>query len=301
LGVFGVICTVVPVAIVQKYQIWCLEYDNCVYVNSRVTFYYLSLVLSTFTLVVFLVLKSTVHIPAAYQVIAIIFSLLGAANYFHNLVMQKDIQDYVSPWERAKDLVCNPVLRIIRDQSYLVIGDSRVSMHPNFNRVAYWDAYMKSVQQSGWCSSIRVRDVEWIPKVMRGAQYEMSVGGSGVNLLYEGWSAPEAWGTWSTGNRSVLMFIRPHDVERVAIVFQPFLGGNGYKQIVKIRMNNMLVFDKEITKDGLYSELITFPEEVTENLIVLEFILPNAVSPKEIGLSSDARMLSLGLRSLTFD
>jgi hypothetical protein len=301
LGVFGVICTIVPVAIVQKYQIWCLEYGNCVYVNSRITFYYLSLVLSAFTLAAFLVLKSAVHLPAAYQVIAITFSFLGAANYFHNLVMQKDMQDYVTPWERAKDLVCNPVLGILRDQSYPVIGDSRVSMHPNFNRVAYWDSYMKTVQQSGWCSSIRVRDVDWIPKVRRGVHYKVSVAGSGGNLLYGGWSAPEAWGTWSIGNRSVLMFIRPRDVERVAIVFQPFLARNQHKQIVRIRVNNMLVFDKEITKNELYSELITFPKEVTDNLIVLEFILPDAVSPKEIGLSSDARTLALGLRSLTFD
>lgn len=130
--------------------------------------------------------------------------------------------------------------------------------------------------------------------------------GVAVGWLESGWSAPEGWGTWSSGEQAVLRidprelpdghglalnldaqaFVEPrHPVQRIAVEVN---GEPAGQYIVRYPNKN-------------FSMRIPLGQVDTEStrMIRIVFDLPDAESPRSLGVSSDMRKLGLGLVSVS--
>ena len=127
--------------------------------------------------------------------------------------------------------------------------------------------------------------------------------GTAVQYQVSGWSFPEDGFTWTYGNSSALMI--PVDTIPDTVFFtiqgRAFTGPGLSGQRAMLSVN-----DNEIPEPVLMDSTVsrfTLPVPTRylkkgDNLITLR--LPDASSPKELGISQDARMLGLGVSSVSF-
>ena len=124
----------------------------------------------------------------------------------------------------------------------------------------------------------------------------------GVHYLQAGWSAPEDWGTWSA-SRSATVFLKasPAQVDSVVIDFSAAVSPSHPVQRVEILVNGSQAFSGSISERSGTLEF-KIPEAAKSDSfkgIKMEFRLPDAASPKEMGTGEDTRTLALGLRTIT--
>ncbi|MYL25273.1 MULTISPECIES: hypothetical protein [Halomonadaceae] len=127
--------------------------------------------------------------------------------------------------------------------------------------------------------------------------------GDGKGYLWEGWSYPESWGTWSNAGQATLILPlgsgRASSVKFDAI---PFVGKHLKKQNIHISVND--VFVESITLDhedhGFELEISDKMKDnsTIENMLKIRFEFPDAEAPAKLGINSDSRKLALGLKSL---
>jgi phosphoglycerol transferase len=121
-------------------------------------------------------------------------------------------------------------------------------------------------------------------------------------LLGTGWSVDEPWGVWSQGSASTLRISAPpKEVGRtqLTLYFNAFVPGT-HELTVTARIEDGQPVTKVVTADqaqGLIMEIPLPPEPHAEVLnVTLSYNKP--ISPKDAGVSSDARELAIGLTSL---
>jgi len=120
-------------------------------------------------------------------------------------------------------------------------------------------------------------------------------------MLY-GWGYGEDWGTWAVAPQSKLIFNFPSSKpKKMVINAKVFLAPKHLQQEIEVWGNGSLLGKAILKKsDGNQMEL-TLPDQVMANPILnLEFRSINAVSPKDIGLGTDERLLGIGLQSIQF-
>jgi Family of unknown function (DUF6311) len=126
--------------------------------------------------------------------------------------------------------------------------------------------------------------------------------GRGVNYLANGWSTPESWGTWSDGSSAILFFpINPSAIDSISIEFNALISSTHPLQRVEIFVNGVS-FVSLAVKDSSRIVEVKLPKAVkvdSSSGVTVEFRLPDAATPKSIGLGNDSRMLALGLKAVT--
>ena len=121
------------------------------------------------------------------------------------------------------------------------------------------------------------------------------------SLLSEGWSVHEDWGRWAVGQRSVVRVAleQGHDYRLIIEAF-PFCPPQFEGQAMKVGWNDLYLGRHVFTSCEGYLLAFDIPSEaVTEELDTLWFEFERAISPADIGLSSDRRCLAIGLTSLS--
>ncbi len=124
-------------------------------------------------------------------------------------------------------------------------------------------------------------------------------------FLGNGWSDTEAEFTWTLGHRATAL-LPPTAAEAdvyMTMDVSPFIVGNTVpKQRVKLLVNGELVSILAFREAGLYRAYIRIPRRLLRDDLSNELVfdLPDARSPKEIGLSADDRVLALAFKSLRF-
>lgn len=124
-------------------------------------------------------------------------------------------------------------------------------------------------------------------------------GGNAFKYLIYGFSSQEDKGTWTNGKRSKIIMSLPNNkLEDDLIVSIKLSGIFTGSQSVKVFANDNFIVEKTIT--NLIENIIIPKEHILNNsgLLTLEFILEDAVSPAELGVSSDTRELSLCFREM---
>lgn len=117
-----------------------------------------------------------------------------------------------------------------------------------------------------------------------------------INYFEYGISEPEDGFTWFLENEAVLSFYFDCDCQIIegvldlANIFQNH-------QRVSIYANDILVFNEVLTDENDLHFVFARPKD---GKVVLRFVFPDAKSPFELGLSDDARILSLCVKSLIF-
>ncbi len=132
-----------------------------------------------------------------------------------------------------------------------------------------------------------------------GIQYLMSVGLQ--ERVLRGWSEPEAWGVWSQGVAAGLAFQMPSPhPKKLVINMKEFVSPLRPAQSIDIYVNGRFLRNVNLTQvEGNQIELMFDGNDKTEYLAI-EFRFRNPEIPKEIGISDDNRLLSIGLVSAKF-
>lgn len=127
------------------------------------------------------------------------------------------------------------------------------------------------------------------------------------NYLIDGWSYAENWGVWSQNDRARLeipILNQCSEITQITLKLRVF-GSASIKDSRKLSifLNGNLVNTQSVL--ALKSETeITFPvpcKDLLNELLLLEFILPDLLSPQDLGESDDNRSLGVGLISFKFD
>jgi len=121
---------------------------------------------------------------------------------------------------------------------------------------------------------------------------------TGSALLDSGWSAPEAWGTWSNDRESRMRLPLAADGRRWRIALQVI----AYASIDRAQRVRVMFNGDELAR-WTFKGNAAFDRELSvsakENHPLLTFSFPDAISPQQLGESGDARALALGLIKIT--
>lgn len=138
-------------------------------------------------------------------------------------------------------------------------------------------------------------------------ELEFAHGGAGVAALIEGWSEPEQWGTWSIGRNCVLRFeVHPIPSRPVELVLacRAFVSDGNPQLRAACRVGNgapqQLTFSREAFA-GLRRLMLDPAAIAADGTLTISLSLSDPRSPADLGLSSDARPLGIGLERIWLD
>jgi hypothetical protein len=149
--------------------------------------------------------------------------------------------------------------------------------------------------------SLRPPTLEW------GSIIRFGRSGNAQPYLTGGWSAPEDGFTWTDGHLASLLI--PSTPTRSSSVllkasFAPFLAaGIVNKQTVNVLINGQKAVEWNITTGGIQELTLIVPKGLLGDAdsFSITFDMPDAVSPKSIGLGKDRRILGIALRTLALE
>ena len=126
----------------------------------------------------------------------------------------------------------------------------------------------------------------------------------GLTARNLGWQAHEEWGTWSSGKTARLALSVPDGkINALQLELRAFIGGAIQCQKVLISINGKKNTESCLSsfEDNSIVIPLSIRDDVSGKPLVIDFSLPNAMSPKSIGVSeSDERVLAIGLKQAVF-
>lgn len=132
------------------------------------------------------------------------------------------------------------------------------------------------------------------------------VGQGGEGFRRDGWSAPEQQGTWTIGERAVLVLQRPAGADddqalRLELDLVPFIAGAMTAQSLRLRLDGSLLADWSFAEAKREVVTVRLPAGSFQggDALELEFLVGDPRSPMDLGLSADRRRLGIMLLSLT--
>jgi len=137
------------------------------------------------------------------------------------------------------------------------------------------------------------------------SSYDFSINGNVSPVLLDGFSSPEAFGRWTDGQYASFECVYPAGLEKklhsIRLSFATSFSPGDIMQSAKVTVNG-----SHATEFVIGSR----PKEILLSLqdssvksgdnVKIEFEIPGAVSPKQLGLSEDVRKLGLGLKNIQF-
>jgi hypothetical protein len=121
--------------------------------------------------------------------------------------------------------------------------------------------------------------------------------GIGKSALTKGWSTPEAWGAWSSGKSGQVGFlldsaVDPKSVKAIELDVIPF-----QRQRIEVAVLGKVLVQVEISEPTKIEVPLHEVGSVNQEAIILDFSFPSALSPRDVGMGQDTRLLAIGLRS----
>ena len=124
---------------------------------------------------------------------------------------------------------------------------------------------------------------------------------SGLYYLNGPWQNPEEWGSWSNGYSAKLLFPTPkNNPKHLLLQIRPLVTAKYPTQNIETLVNG--VFQEKIAINNIGNLVdIKIPENAYQkDNLVIELKLPNATTPKSLGINDDLRILAIGLESAYF-
>ncbi|QIB04517.1 hypothetical protein GZ982_07380 [Pseudomonas fluorescens] len=123
-------------------------------------------------------------------------------------------------------------------------------------------------------------------------------------MLADGWGRVEEWGTWSEGTEAEVVLRIPPEARAISIEAAAFVQPSHTRQRVEVSINGVEALSTQFTRlqDNTLELFLTPAIRETigaDGRLRVQFHLPDAISPKALGLGSDERVMGLGLKSLT--
>ena len=132
-----------------------------------------------------------------------------------------------------------------------------------------------------------------------------SLGYPGVDMLDQGWSKAEAWGTWTLGSIASLNF-KPEltDTDELHVYFMVFPPPNfpELKQSVSVTLDGEFVdtwtFTEADSNACIHREISLSLSKKSDPPYSLKFEISSPVSPESLGLGGDKREVGFGLMKI---
>jgi hypothetical protein len=167
-----------------------------------------------------------------------------------------------------------------------------------------------NVLAPGWkrctdCPSISAPDpLSLIAPLKPGERVVFSSASPAVAYLSKGWSLNEPWGTWSEGAESQIILRPTSRVHSVLLETTALLAPQHTEQSLEIFVNDERVLSTRLVKpeaNRINIELPAHVQQIVERqgALNIRFKYANAISPGELGMSTDPRKLAIGLQALT--
>jgi hypothetical protein len=123
--------------------------------------------------------------------------------------------------------------------------------------------------------------------------------GESFNVKRSGWSFAEENYTWTEGNEASLLFsIKEPNTDLVlSIKMSPLLGGGIKGQHLLVFANNKKISETIIDSNSTYQ--FSIPSDIIKNELNVSLKLPDAASPKSLGINEDERLLALSIEYLS--
>jgi hypothetical protein len=122
-------------------------------------------------------------------------------------------------------------------------------------------------------------------------------------ILINGWSTPEIWGIWSIGNNSKIRLIEPSPEANgnwaITLFLQPVLLEGHSSTTLSISINRERMWSGALTQLSEIT-LPLSPLGVNQAVVDIEFVVENPISPLQLGVSTDDRLLGVGLIGYQF-
>lgn len=139
---------------------------------------------------------------------------------------------------------------------------------------------------------------------------DFSVNGNGSIYVDEGWSHPEVWGRWSLGDEArILMHISGYNGQELTLnmTYAAMVRSENKCQKVVLTGNGHTIATQELClADGshiptLHSFRLPRGVVAQDGLLEIRIKTPDAITPKELGINEDTRILGVGLKTLQID
>jgi hypothetical protein len=205
----------------------------------------------------------------------------------------------------------NTALYIVREELLIPI-----SMHLDLKKDLLTRIDDFIVLAPGWKACTACMDV-WseelllptisTPKINQEIDFKKGSAGTlylvGINqyqIRGSGWAFPESWGVWAEGDRAKLVLPLPQGgAKAIKLKMKGLTGHNRLYQRVKIIVNGVNLGDFSLASSEEILDL-QIPKIINQDYVMIEFLLPDHISPKDLGVGDDVRLLSVGLISATF-
>ncbi|WP_409318432.1 DUF6311 domain-containing protein [Pseudomonas sp. KCJK9016] len=122
--------------------------------------------------------------------------------------------------------------------------------------------------------------------------------------LADGWSTPENWGTWTDGQQAKIEMRLVPQARSIVLDALAFVQPQHPVQRVIVSLNGEQVLSTSLTRfhgNRLEIPISTALGEhlASDDRLTIELQLPDATSPRQLGINDDSRIMGLGLKSLT--
>jgi len=139
----------------------------------------------------------------------------------------------------------------------------------------------------------------------RGETLAFGVDGNGVPALANWWGEPEEWGTWSVAKRASMSFsVDPPATKaiRADLRYRAFVSTAGPDLTVTCRVagQDVAAWNCPDATPARIQELTIPAALVPDGVIDLELLFSDLRSPAELGLSTDTRLLGIGVEAISF-
>lgn len=134
-------------------------------------------------------------------------------------------------------------------------------------------------------------DAAKLARVVPMGRHDVGVGGDGGTLLGDGWSGQDQWGLWSEQPVATLVLpCTPTEQSTLTLYLRPFR-----KQAITVSSGGRELWHGSIAGDDQAVPLQLGLEGCIDRRRIIKIDIPDAVSPLKLGLSTDGRMLGVGL------
>lgn len=138
-----------------------------------------------------------------------------------------------------------------------------------------------------------------LPRLNTGELLKFTKNQPGIHYLLSGWQDPEEWGAWSLGrNAKILLPLTANKPSIAKFKLRALVNDILTYQTIEVWVNGQFIKSQNVNK-ALDNELVIEIPKVDTSLEV-EFKLPKATKPKDLGINNDERLLAIGLESIEF-
>jgi hypothetical protein len=286
------ICTIfvmLPNASNARLQSWCLTAKDCVYVNSRMGYYFLipAIIFGLCFILKLLMLRRGEDIILKFLV-----TLVAFLSVYPDWKMEKKMRVYTRAYKDAFYMHCKG---FDRDQIASVLARGPIVFHENYDKAAYWRKYIDYYLTSINCSIDDVKnsqDVYFLtPGLFLADKFRL------YNFWGLGWSIAEDWGVWSQQREALIHILIPANVKAATIEIDAVgFSSSEKKQLADVYFDHVNLGQIELSNSRRIFKFEISSPKAGEN--ILKFVLDQPISPRSLGLGDDNRLLGIGIYSV---